>query len=375
MDKRPLKSIAVLALIPALFAPCVALASDSTVVPVEVTFGQSEARSMLDMINTFRTGSDAWYWEEDNTTKKVLTGTLQPLTYDYELEAMAMQRAAELALSYSHTRPDGTRALLSYPSGCNAVGENFACACSCHEAFSAWREDDCSYSGQGHRRNMLFESFNAVGIGHAVCNGIHYWVQALANRPCVCSSATSAANDTRVVSITVSDSKITNFRSAASVDRIDLEAGDTISLPSVTASLTVTGGWAGDLRFDDILTKVSWSVEDDSVARLTSDGQVVGIAGGETALVATTHGDTLRVPITVTGAIPEDHPFFSGDTDHDGLVDSYDAALILEYDVHILGGDRLDLSIADVDHDGVVDSYDASLILQYDVGKIDISKL
>ena len=31
-------------------------------------YGQSEARSMLSEVNSFRTGSDAWYWDEDNET-------------------------------------------------------------------------------------------------------------------------------------------------------------------------------------------------------------------------------------------------------------------------------------------------------------------
>lgn len=79
---------------------------DTTTVALTVTYGQTEARSMLELINAFRTGSDAWYWNEDDTTKTTCTG-LSTLTYDYTLEAVAMQRAAEIALSYSHTRPNG----------------------------------------------------------------------------------------------------------------------------------------------------------------------------------------------------------------------------------------------------------------------------
>lgn len=36
------------------------------------------------------------------------SGQLDPLTYDYELERIAMQRAMEIAIYYSHTRPNGT---------------------------------------------------------------------------------------------------------------------------------------------------------------------------------------------------------------------------------------------------------------------------
>ena len=44
-------------------------------VQLDVTYGQSEAREMLDMINEFRTGNVAWYWDEDNETQMKLTLT------------------------------------------------------------------------------------------------------------------------------------------------------------------------------------------------------------------------------------------------------------------------------------------------------------
>lgn len=75
--------------------------------PFTVVYRQSEARNMLSEINGFRTGSNAWYWNEDNETKTECTG-LSELSYDYELEKVAMQRAAELVVSFSHTRPNGT---------------------------------------------------------------------------------------------------------------------------------------------------------------------------------------------------------------------------------------------------------------------------
>ena len=57
---------------------------------IEPVFNQTEARSMLDSINAFRTGSDAWYWNSSNTEKVQATG-LGELVYDYDLEKVAMQ--------------------------------------------------------------------------------------------------------------------------------------------------------------------------------------------------------------------------------------------------------------------------------------------
>ena len=81
--------------------------TDVTTVQVTGTYGQTEARQMLSLINEFRASGEAWYWNE-NDTEKVTCGQLDSLTYDYELERIAMQRAMEIAIYYSHTRPNGT---------------------------------------------------------------------------------------------------------------------------------------------------------------------------------------------------------------------------------------------------------------------------
>jgi len=70
-----------------------------------------------------------------------------------------------------------------------------------------------------------------------------------------------------------------------------------------------------------------------------------------------------------------------GDVNSDGIVDSYDAALILKYDVQLIDHTGLHLCVADVSGEGVVDgvlmdptmvdSYDATLVLKKDVMLID----
>lgn len=56
-----------------------------------------------------------------------------------------------------------------------------------------------------------------------------------------------------------------------------------------------------------------------------------------------------------------------GDVDGDGIIDSYDATLIMQYDAWIIDETKLDLAAADVSGEGDVDTYDAALILQFDV--------
>lgn len=55
-----------------------------------------------------------------------------------------------------------------------------------------------------------------------------------------------------------------------------------------------------------------------------------------------------------------------GDANSDGVVDSTDAMLVLQYDALIIGKEALNLVVCDVDGDGDVDSTDAMYILQYD---------
>ena len=151
--------------------------SGSFVLDLPVTFQQTEARKVLEYLNDFRTGSDAWYWNSTNTQKVMVTG-LQKLQYDYSLEKVAMQRAAEIVIQFAHTRPDGTRCFSAYGNR-GTVAENIAVGYSNAQAVNlGWREDDEPFSGQGHRRNMLDSDLRAIGIACAEYNGMRYWVEA-----------------------------------------------------------------------------------------------------------------------------------------------------------------------------------------------------
>ena len=174
-----------------------AMASGNYVAETQVTYGQTEARAMLDRINAFRQSDEAWYWNKTDTEKIYVTG-LQPLQYDYDLENTAMLRALEIALYFSHTRPDGAECFSAFSDReWSALGENIACGQLTEEiAFTDWREDDDPYAGQGHRRNMLSEDFEAVGIGHAVVNGMHCWVQEF-RAPCASNPKTPALDGKR----------------------------------------------------------------------------------------------------------------------------------------------------------------------------------
>ena len=259
-----------------------------TDVGLSVTYGQTEARSMLKLINEFRTGDEAWYWNETDT-KKVQVEGLQPLEYSYELEKIAMQRAAEIALSFSHTRPNGQRCF----SLGNFNGENIAAGRgSAAYIMELWKETEYSYSGQGHRRNMLEKDFTHVGIGHVYVNGIHYWVQDFGVNSSV--GASTAANDTvAIVTIAVADGDVISFK--LTDDAISLSPNESKTVSPLTGTLYMTETWPYGAT---VTVKPAWTVADSSVASL-QNGTLKALAPGNTAINATIFGKAVSIPVSV----------------------------------------------------------------------------
>lgn len=149
-------------------------------VELDVTYSQTEARTMLELVNAFRTSGDAWYYGKPNDEgfeEKVSVTGLQPLQYDYELEKVAMQRAAEIAIHFAHTRPDGTECWTAYEKvgSFGYKAENIAAGrITAAATFEQWKEENEPYAGQGHRRNMLSSSVTTFAIGHVVYDGYHF---------------------------------------------------------------------------------------------------------------------------------------------------------------------------------------------------------
>lgn len=276
-------------------------------VQVEVTFGQTKARSMLAMINDFRTGSDAWYWNADDTEKVVLTD-LQPLTYDSRLEQVAMQRAAELVLRYSHTRPDDTgcgTALDEFGVQWWSRGENIAAGYyrfdEAADVFEAWQETNEPYSGQGHRRNMLNANFTRIGIGYASVGDYHFWAQAFARYDDAQDPLGAANNGVTVVTVRVSDGVVTSMGELTTeTDSIRLNWGETAALPRVSSSLALSGTWPSGSR--DVIVAVDGWTSGDPLCASVDSASVTGLAIGSTVITANVRGTTLSLPVTVAYA-------------------------------------------------------------------------
>lgn len=148
----------------------------------DITYVYGDVGTMHSLVNNFRQSGEGWYYNSNN--QRVEAQQLSPLAYDYNLEKIAMIRAAELVQSYSHTRPNGQDVSgLVFGLGMTMVGENIAYGDgglgNAQTIFTLWREEDKMYDGQGHRRNMLGADmpFTSIGIGHVQANGRDYWVQ------------------------------------------------------------------------------------------------------------------------------------------------------------------------------------------------------
>jgi hypothetical protein len=75
---------------------------------------------------------------------------------------------------------------------------------------------------------------------------------------------------------------------------------------------------------------------------------------------------TVKDPSEMPEPEPEPEPIVYGDANGDGVADSTDAMLVLQYDALLIEDGEIDVTACDVNGDGSVDSTDAMLILQYD---------
>lgn len=292
---------------------CFAMAPDAVsasnqnavAIGIELQYGQTEARDMLQLVNAFRADQEeAWAWAKDGTKKYF--NNLSPLQYDYELEKIAMLRAAEVALSHSHTRPNGTSCftlLQSYPG--MAWGENIAAGYATGASvFEGWQEKNDDYTGQGHRRSMLSPSFNAIGIGHVYYNGTHYWTQEFAKTNSPSTAATPANDSKETVSIEILPSNMSNPALTCSTPKLNLKAGETAPLPEISMTAYISGHFPNsECPFipQENASKASpkWTSSNSAVAIVTEDGAIQALTKGTSTLSVSWNNLTASCKVTV----------------------------------------------------------------------------
>ena len=275
--------------------PQKAKAAEIIPVNISVKYGQTEARTIFDMINEMRTNPyDTWYWNKDDTTKTYCTD-LKELKYDYDLERVAMTRAAEIALSYDHERPMGECDIYKQENiRYRYAGENIAASQpTAFQVNDDWREDNYFYGGQGHRRNMLSSKFNCVGIGHVYYNNVDYWVEVFAYRPeSEINTMEVPANDsTKTVSVSVDKTKIKKVDVTFDQDAYSLRIGENTTSAIKESRIDVAKFWSGGRGLAPVLDTPVVSIADSSIASY-GNNTLSGLKEGTTKLTATLYGVT-----------------------------------------------------------------------------------
>ena len=112
---------------------------------------------------------------------------------------------------------------------------------------------------------------------------------------------------------------------------------------------------AADVEDNEII----WSIADESIASIDSDGVVTAKRPGTTTASVTIQGITKTCDIIVYG----DPVYELGDVDRNNIIDANDATYVLElYKAANYSQD--DLTLGDLDFNNILDSNDASLILE-----------
>ncbi len=265
-------------------------------------FNQEDARSMLKNINKLRTDSP-WYWNEDDKTKTY--PEISGVAYNYELEQAAMQRAVELIVAYSHTRPNGQRysSVLSTTHG--TIDENIAYGYqSAEDMFRGWEQADKNYEGQGHRRNMLDPDVVSVGIACAIYKDpdteteVKFWVQLFSSEKSNMEQTTVPTGEC-TGDITILNTTILDVDESLSVESYDFEIEESAELPQVTAEIKVNQ--AKEFSYDftyNVIPKCTWQSENSDVAKIES-GKVIAGLPGTTNIYTTIGTKKIFVPVSV----------------------------------------------------------------------------
>lgn len=98
---------------------------------------------------------------------------LSALIVNSQLVAGANIRSPEIAVYWSHTRPNGEDCFKAI-SGLSywTAGENIAKGqTSASEVVSDWM------ASEGHRRNILDPNFTMIGVSCYLYEGVYYWTQ------------------------------------------------------------------------------------------------------------------------------------------------------------------------------------------------------
>lgn len=241
--------------------------------PINVTFDYAKAFEVLEYTNQER-----------------IAQGLSPLKMDKDLIETAMLRAAETSIYFDHERPDGT---MCYTASSKMNGENIAAGYGTPNAVVVgWM------NSTGHRANILRSSFQCVGIGVAVVNGVYYWSQCFGNGTASVANAENYSTSpiTKDMNIAFNYTATSKFSPRAVVSSSTIYCGKTgkaylgINNTFVTAPLSPSG--------------VTYKSSDPSIISVSADGTLTALKPGSATITMTLKSNTsISVTTNVSSCI------------------------------------------------------------------------
>jgi len=102
---------------------------------------------------------------------------ITPLEMELSLMRSCEIRAEELAILFSHERPNGSSCFSVIEFESKASGENIAYGQrDAQSVMTSWM------NSTGHRNNILNSNFTHIGVGYFYKNNTTYWVQLFAKK-------------------------------------------------------------------------------------------------------------------------------------------------------------------------------------------------
>ena len=135
-------------------AVVVPVSADTMVFDVEIRHDQTEARSVIDYLNSYRSNNG-----------------LGQLTYDYTLEQIAMLRVEQVADNFEY-ESHHENLLNCIVDGVNSNGECIALGCdTAYSAYVYWAYDENDL----YTSVLKDEEFVSCAVAHIYFNGMSYW--------------------------------------------------------------------------------------------------------------------------------------------------------------------------------------------------------